>query len=142
MKNKQYAGFLIKQISEKTDKRIIRNFKKYGVTCTQHRTLVFLEKAGGKSTQKEIETYLEVSHPTVVGILSGLESKGLVQCRRDSDDKRVKRVFLSEEGRKLLQNSLNDAVEMGNVFWKDISDEELEILIGILEKLKENLNSD
>lgn len=142
MKNKQYAGFLIKQISEKTDKRIIRNFKKYGVTCTQHRTLVFLEKAGGRSTQKEIETYLEVSHPTVVGILGGLESKGLVQCRLDSDDKRVKRVFLSEEGRKLLQNSLNDAVEMGNVFWKDISDEELEILIGILEKLKENLNSD
>ena len=42
----------------------------------------------------------------------------------------------------MLQNSLNDAVEMGNVFWKDISDEELEILIGILEKLKENLNSD
>ncbi len=112
------------------------------MTCTQHRTLVFLEKAGGKSTQKEIETYLEVSHPTVVGILSGLESKGLVQCRLDSDDKRVKRVFLSEEGRKLLQNSLNDAVEMGNVFWKDISDEELEILIVILEKLKENLNSD
>lgn len=142
MKNNQYAGFLIKQISEKTDKRIIRNFKKYGVTCTQHRTLVFLEKEGGKSTQKEIETYLEVSHPTVVGILSGLESKGLVQCCFDSGDKRVKRVYLTEDGRNLLKNSLNDAVEMGNVFWKDISDDELEILITILEKLKENLNND
>ncbi len=61
MDKRQYAGFLIKQISEKTDKKIIRTFKKYGVTCSQHRLLVFLDKSGGKSTQKDVETYLEVS---------------------------------------------------------------------------------
>ena len=47
MDKRQYAGFLIKQISEKTDKKIIRTFKKYGVTCSQHRLLVFLDKSGG-----------------------------------------------------------------------------------------------
>ena len=75
MDKRQYAGFLIKQISEKTDKKIIRTFKKYGVTCSQHRLLVFLDKSGGKSMQKDVETYLEVSHPTVVGLLSGLEKR-------------------------------------------------------------------
>lgn len=142
MDKKQYAGFLIKQISEKTDKKIIRTFKKYGVTCTQHRTLMFLNKSGGKSTQKDVETYLEVSHPTVVGILSGLENKGLVSCVFDSDDKRMKSVYLTDEGRLLLSSSRRDAIEAGKGFWKDISDEETDTLIAILEKLKENLNNE
>lgn len=142
MDKRQYAGFLIKQISEKTDKKIIRTFKKYGVTCSQHRTLTFLNGSGGKSTQKDVETYLEVSHPTVVGILSGLESRGLVSCVFDSDDKRMKSVYLTEDGRALLKSSYQDATEAGKEFWKDISDEETETLIRILEKLKENLNNE
>ncbi len=142
MDKRQDAGFLIKQISEKTDKKIIRTFKKYGVTCSQHRLLVFLDKSGGKSTQKDVETYLEVSHPTVVGLLSGLESRGLVSCVFDSGDKRMKSVYLTDEGSALLKSSCRDAIDVGKEFWKDISDEEIETLIAILEKLKGNLNND
>lgn len=142
MDKTQYAGFLIKQISEKTDKRIIRTFKKYGVTCSQHRLLYFLNKSGGKSTQKDLETFLEVSHPTVVGLLSGLENRGLVSCVFDSDDKRMKSVYITDDGIALLKSSRRDAMDAGKEFWKDISDEETDALISILEKLKGNLNND
>ena len=87
MDKRQYAGFLIKQISEKTDKKIIRTFKKYGVTCSQHR-------------------------------------------------------YLTDEGSALLKSSRRDAIDVGKEFWKDFSDEEIETLIAILEKLKGNLNND
>ncbi|UKI15126.1 MAG: hypothetical protein L6V85_04040 [Clostridiales bacterium] len=62
-----------------------------------------MDKSGGKSMQKDVETYLEVSHPTVVGLLSGLESRGLVSCVFDSDDKRMKSVYLTDEGSALFE---------------------------------------
>lgn len=105
-------------------------------------TVGVLDKSGGKSTQKDVETYLEVSHPTVVGLLSGLESRGLVSCVFDSDDKRMKSVYITDEGSALLKSSRRDAIDVGKEFWKDFSDEEIETLIAILEKLKGNLNND
>lgn len=105
-------------------------------------TVSVLDKSGGKSTQKDVETYLEVSHPTVVGLLSGLESRGLVSCVFDSDDKRMKSVYITDEGSALLKSSRRDAIDVGKEFWKDFSDEEIETLIAILEKLKGNLNND
>ena len=60
----------------------------------------------------------------------------------DSDDKRMKSVYITDEGSALLKSSRRDAIDAGKEFWKDFSDEEIETLIAILEKLKGNLNND
>ena len=60
----------------------------------------------------------------------------------DSDDKRMKSVYLTDEGSALLKSSRRDAIDVGKEFWKNFSDEEIETLIAILEKLKGNLNND
>lgn len=99
-------------------------------------------QVGREIDAKDVETYLEVSHPTVVGLLSGLESRGLVSCVFDSDDKRMKSVYITDEGSALLKSSRRDAIDVGKEFWEDISEEEIETLIAILEKLKGNLNND
>lgn len=66
--------------------KVIRNLdeksKKY--TDVTH-TIV-----GGKATQKEIEDHLQVSHPTIVGIVSRLEKNGFVACSVDEKDRRNK----------------------------------------------------
>lgn len=71
-----------------------------------------------------------------------LKAGGLVSCVFDSDDKRMKSVYLTDEGSALLKSSRRDAIDVGKEFWKDFSDEEIETLIAILEKLKGNLNND
>lgn len=76
-------------------------------------------QVGREIDAKDVETYLEVSHPTVVGLLSGLESRGLVSCVFDSDDKRMKSVYLTDEGSALLKSSRRDAIDVGKEFWKD-----------------------
>lgn len=63
--------------------------------------LAFLDSRGGQATQKEIEVYLEVSHPTVVGIISRMEKNGHLRCRVDETDKRNKIVALTEQAKAL-----------------------------------------
>ncbi len=45
-------------------------------------------------------------HPaTMVGVLDRLEAKGLVQRTRSSDDRRVVHIFITDQGRELIQSS-------------------------------------
>ena len=63
-------GYLIKNINDKLKVKADADLKHSKLTLAQSRVLAFLDSQGGQATQKEIEVYLEVSHPTVVGIIS------------------------------------------------------------------------
>ena len=45
---------------------------------------------------------LDVSQASATGIVDRMEQRGLVERRRDDDDRRVVRVALTEEGRNLI----------------------------------------
>ena len=64
------VGYFIKNINDRLKVRADADLKSYNLTLAQSRVLAFLNNQGGSATQKEIEVFLEVSHPTVVGIVS------------------------------------------------------------------------
>ena len=66
-------GYLIKQISDKMRANADAVFRKHGLTYSQVHVLSFVQACGGSATQKESEIYLDVSHPTIVGLVSRLE---------------------------------------------------------------------
>lgn len=87
-------GLLIKQIHGEISKSFcaVRNGENF--TFSQIRVLLGLfPHPNDGLTQRELETMLGVSHPTVVGIVQRLESKGLLRCEVDGKDRRMKRVF-------------------------------------------------
>lgn len=88
-------GFLLKVITDKLRVRADADFKQYGLTFTQSRVMAFLNRKGGQATQKEIEVFLEVAHPTVVGVVSRMEQNGFVRTWFDPEDKRNKIVALT-----------------------------------------------
>ena len=73
-------GYLIKNINDKLKVKADADLKHNKLTLAQSRVLTFLDSRGGQATQKEIEVYLEVSHPTVVGIISRMEQNGHLRC--------------------------------------------------------------
>ena len=75
-----HVGALLKIIVDKMKSEADADFKKYGLTFTQSRVLTYLNNHNYTATQKEIEDYLCVSHPTIVGIVSRMERKNYVQC--------------------------------------------------------------
>ena len=77
---KSDVGYLIKSINDKLKVRADAELKQYHLTMSQSRVLVYLRSRGGQATQKEIETFLDVAHPTVVGLVSRMEQNGYVTC--------------------------------------------------------------
>ncbi|MEE1185813.1 MAG: MarR family transcriptional regulator [Acutalibacteraceae bacterium] len=100
MQNKD-IGYLIKNINDKLKARADADLKNSKLTLSQSRVLTFLDNKGGQATQKEIEVFLEVSHPTVVGIISRMEQNGHLRCRVDETDKRNKIVALTQQAKAL-----------------------------------------
>ena len=94
-------GYLFKNINDKLKVKADADLKHSNLTLAQSRVLAFLDSRGGQTTQKESEVHLEVSHPTVVGIISRMEKNGHLRCWVDETDKRNKIVALTEQAKAL-----------------------------------------
>lgn len=97
-------GCLLKMITDKIKMRADADLAQQGLTLTQSRVLGYLDRSGGQATQKEIEGFLQVSHPTVAGIISRMEQNGFVRCRLDPADKRSKIVSQTERAAAVAQD--------------------------------------
>lgn len=93
---KNDVGYLIKSINDKLAARADAELKQFNLTMSQCRVFLYLSSRGGQATQKEIEIFLGVSHPTVVGLVSRMEQNGYVMCW-PSEDGRNKNVKLTEQ---------------------------------------------
>ena len=89
---KSDVGYLIKRINDKLTVKVDAELKQFNLTTSQCRVFLYLSSRGGQGTQKEIETFLGVSHPTVVGLVSRMEQNGYVMCWpcEDGRNKNVK----------------------------------------------------
>lgn len=83
-------GHLFKAINEKMRTNFDSQLKKNDLTFSQSQVLFFINKNGGSVTQKQIAEFLEVSHPTVAGLIARLEKNGYISCHADENDKRNK----------------------------------------------------
>ncbi len=92
---------MIKYISDKVRQKADNNLKDHNVTLSQVRVLNFLWRENGSCSQKQIEDFLQVSHPTVVGLVSRMEQSGYIQTSVSPDDKRNKIVTVTDSGMSL-----------------------------------------
>ena len=97
-------GCLLKMITDKIKIQADANLAQHDLTLTQSRVLGYLDRNGGTSPQKEIEGFLQVSHPTVAGVIGRMEQKGFVSCRPDPADKRSKIVCQTERAAAIAQD--------------------------------------
>ena len=97
-------GCLLKMITDKIKIQADANLAQHDLTLTQSRVLGYLARNGGTATQKEIEGVLQVSHPTVAGVIGRMEQKGFVSCRPDPSDKRSKIVCQTERAAAIAQD--------------------------------------
>ena len=135
---KNDVGYLIKSINDKLKVRADAELKKYHLTMSQSRVLVYLRSRGGQATQKEIETFLDVAHPTVVGLVSRMEQNGYVICWpcEDGRNKYVKLTPQAEAIDKDMQENMHANEEM---LLAPLSPEERERLRDLLLTVAEHL---
>lgn len=134
------VGYLLKVIQDNAERHANQMFKPVDLTSSQVRVIKFLRgRKGEKTTQKEIEKYLQVSHPTIVGIVQRLESKGFVTTEFDGADKRNKYVYLTQKEEELFQRMRNSHDAYENLLTKGMTEEEVMQLRDLLEKVYNNV---
>lgn len=120
---KREISYMLKLINENFKAKVDAQLRSYGMTVSQGRVLHFIKGSGGTATQKQIEDFLEVSHPTVVGLISRMQKSGYIECGYDEAYGKSKIV-------RLTQKAVEFSEEM-DTFFKESN-----------EKLTETMNED
>lgn len=135
-----HIGYLIKSINDKVKIHADADLKSHNLTLAQSRVLVYLQdRADGKATQKEIEVYLSVSHPTVVGLVSRMENNGFLTSWLDADDRRNKIVQLTQSAKAIGKNMDSVIRGMEEKMLLSLSENQVSQLTEMLEIIYKNL---
>ena len=135
---KNDVGYLIKRINDKLAARADAELKQFNLTMSQCRVFLYLSSRGGQATQKEIETFLDVAHPTVVGLVSRMEQNGYVTCW-PCEDGRNKYVKLTPQAEAIDKDMQRTQLENEEMLLAPLSSEDRERLRDLLLTVAEHL---
>ena len=90
-------------------------------------------------TQSEIAEQLAVQGATVTNILQRMEEAGLVTRRRDLDDNRLVRVYLTDAGRQKERAITEQFIQLESAVFDGISEPERAQLRRLLRQMLENM---
>lgn len=140
MRNDYACGTLLKQINDIMEKNANNALRGQDLTISQSGVLVLLdEKEEKTATFKELEKEFGVSQPTMVGLLSRLEQKHLVEILDDPDDKRIRRARLTQKGEEKCKEGYKHMRSAEELLLGDLTAEEKSEFINLLLKIKNSL---
>ncbi len=116
-------------------RRMARDLARYGLTFPQFMALQSLEKAEGPCRMGPLAALALQSLPAMTGIVDRLEEKGLVERRRDPEDRRSVIVVLTERGKDVLSRIRADRRRTLEEIFKKLTPEEIKALNAIMEKI-------
>lgn len=87
-----------------------------GVTMPQAIVLQTLRTAGGRQPARDLGRECHMLASTVTGVIDRLEAAGHVRRERDSRDRRVVWVILTEEGEQLVERIPSFFEQIGKAF--------------------------
>lgn len=114
-----------------------------GITYTQATIIGYLNLKKEKIVfQKDIEISLGLTHPTVSSILKRLENKNLIKTEVYVDDKRLKKITLTEESYEILEKIQNKIESITQKLFLNISQEEINSLDINIKKIINNIKEE
>jgi DNA-binding MarR family transcriptional regulator len=108
-----------------------------GLYRGQHRLITTLGNIDGL-THSELAESLRISNATVSKMVQRMEQHGFVERCQDQNDQRISRVFLTEKGHSIHQQMDKMFVQLQKDELEGFSDEEVDQLMVLLEKLNAN----
>ena len=134
----RYLAFLIMEAARLQRTVFDRRVRKIGFTRTQWMALRRVGDQPGVN-QSELAELLEVEKATAGRVIDKLENFGWLERRQDDADRRVKRVYLTELGRRIHSEITPIAEAMVEEELTGLSAKERETLTDLLLNVKQRL---
>ena len=97
------------------------------------------EKEGEAVYQRDLEKHFGITRSTASKVVNLMVQKGLVEQRPVPEDKRLRRLMLTERAREVKQLMDEDHQRLEQTLRRGFSDDEVSTLFSLLDRLKENL---
>ena len=133
------VGALLKRLSDGLKVYADEALKEFGITFSQARIMMFIVEQGGEVTQKELEEFLQVSRPTIIGTVSRLEKKGYVESYIDKERHGKKTIRISDWVREKAGDMDGNRLRFEEILLKGFSTEEEKRLKEYLKRMHENV---
>lgn len=112
-----------------------------GATRAQWRVLARLSRAGDAVRQVDLAEALDVEPITLCRMIDRLEESGLVERRKDEEDRRAWRIHLTEKSRPII----DELHALGDLFHQDIvagiPEADQKAALDILERVRSNISA-
>ncbi|HBK78014.1 MAG TPA: MarR family transcriptional regulator [Gammaproteobacteria bacterium] len=131
-------GFILNDVSRLMRTTFDRRAKSIGLTRSQWWVLVHLYRRDGL-VQAELAEILEIERPTLGRLLDRLENKGWLRRQADPKDRRVKRVYLTDEVKPAMKSLRRIAADLRQQVLAGLNKDEREQLVDTLIHMKTNL---
>ena len=136
----QEIPFEIAETAHSLRREFDRRAAPLGVTRAQWRALAWLGREPGLR-QVELADHLDIEPITLCRIVDRLEESGLVERRRDPEDRRAWRLHLTDKGTPLLDQLRILAAAMAEEAFAGVSPQTIELMRQSLAQVRENLSA-
>ena len=135
----EHLGHSFKKLHFLLEQAINQRLVELDLTSAQGHVIFYLTHSPAPPCARDFETAYGLSHATVSGILSRMESKGFIALRPDPADRRIKRIYLLEKGHACSQRIWQHIEESERTLTTGFSEEELEQFRSYLSRAISNL---
>ena len=132
-------GRYISQIHRKGNSFITKEISKFGIGSGQIMFLMQLYKKDGIS-QEELSENLNIDKGTTCRAIKKLEEEEFLIRVKDENDKRAYKLYLTQKSKDMEENIKNILHEWESNISKELSQEEVEVLLNLLKKICINQN--
>src|ERR1700742_3021424 len=133
------CGFLLKEVSRRYTLHFEQRASAFGLTLSQCKALVRLEKNQGVS-QARLAELAEVDPMTMVRILDRMEADGVLERRPDPADRRARCLYLTPKAKPLLDRIWQLSDEIRTELFGGVSKAERDVFMSVLEHIFANIS--
>jgi DNA-binding MarR family transcriptional regulator len=132
-------GYLLRRVNKLSVARVEAAFEGNDITFTQWVVLALVSHDIA-TTCTELSRNMDHDKGALTRVIDQLEERGLVERRRDTDDRRVSQLTVTEKGRAVVTDLACRVVGVWNEILDDFDSAEVEQLIGTLGRLLARLD--
>lgn len=140
MQSNRRIGREIRIVDNLLRRRFVRDLKRIAgndVTVIQVWILKYISDSEPDDIfQKDIEKEFEIAKSTATSTLKLMERKELITRVQVPYDERLKKLCLTDKGRRITQEMWESARTADNELVKDIDDKRLEVFYSVLDEIK------
>ena len=136
--NNEYLGKYISLIHRQANVFFTKEFSKFGFGSGQYMFMIHLYKNDGIS-QEKLSELVNIDKGTTAKAIKKLEELNFIIRSKDTNDKRVNRIFLTEKALNIKDDFFSVLTNWENSLTNTLTEEEINSGLAILHKLSNNV---